>query len=253
MTVQHHDIKDFARAYMTPNVPGVALPWLFFGHNDQVPPLPSHCARARTSLPRMNAACRYTAPCLLLSHPLFPLGQVYTKDRPVSTRFTRRTAELDHIAKTMFLCSMAVDHVHPHFPSYRRPDGEGKVCGCARKAMLRRMEPELVVGWRLDAPCTERVGCCVCRYLLQAARQWVAVGTDPATKKFKMSTRRHSLIRQVNILPVEESAAMVFHFYNKVRPWRRQPAPPHSALAATAPGLRPTSTRTHQPMAVSIA
>jgi hypothetical protein len=33
---QHNDIKDFAREYLSDKVPGVALQWLFFGHNSQV-------------------------------------------------------------------------------------------------------------------------------------------------------------------------------------------------------------------------
>jgi hypothetical protein len=43
-----------ARAYLTPDTPGLALQWLFFGHNDQV----------------------------------------YTRDEPVVTRFIRRNANM---------------------------------------------------------------------------------------------------------------------------------------------------------------
>ncbi len=33
---QHYDIKDYARAHLSEEVPGVALQWLFFGHNNHM-------------------------------------------------------------------------------------------------------------------------------------------------------------------------------------------------------------------------
>jgi hypothetical protein len=45
---------DLARKYVTADTPGLAIQWLFFGHNDQI----------------------------------------YTKDEPVVTRFIRRNADM---------------------------------------------------------------------------------------------------------------------------------------------------------------
>jgi hypothetical protein len=82
---QHHDIKDFAREYMSEDVPGVALQWLLFGHN-----------RA-----------------------------VYSEDAPLALRFTRRANMLDRITKTMFYCRRVCGHLSAHFPVYTAVEGGG--------------------------------------------------------------------------------------------------------------------------------
>ncbi len=51
---QWTNIMDLARKYVTADTPGLAIQWLFFGHNDQI----------------------------------------YTKDEPVVTRFIRRNADM---------------------------------------------------------------------------------------------------------------------------------------------------------------
>ena len=52
VSVQFYDIKDMARKYISSSTPGLALQWLFFGHNNKE----------------------------------------YTEDVPLPTRFTRRNA-----------------------------------------------------------------------------------------------------------------------------------------------------------------
>ncbi len=74
----HSDLKDYAAAYISPSVPGIALQWLMFGHNDQL----------------------------------------YARDKPLSVRFTRRGKRLRGIVKTMFGCAYTWHHPHPHHPVY---------------------------------------------------------------------------------------------------------------------------------------
>ena len=79
VVLKHHsDIKAYASEYMSASVPGIALQWLTFGHNNQV----------------------------------------YTRDEPLSVRFTRRASHLFKTVKTMFVCAYVKSHHSPHFPHY---------------------------------------------------------------------------------------------------------------------------------------
>lgn len=81
-----YDIKDFARNYLSPTVPGVALPWLFFGHSNHV------------YMEDVPLSVRFTqrAPRLVCSKTMFLCSQVYAHPHahyPRYRRFETRSKE----------------------------------------------------------------------------------------------------------------------------------------------------------------
>ena len=74
----HYDIKHFAAQYISESSPGIALQWLTFGHS----------------------------------------RQLFSRDQPLSVRFTHRASHLFKTIKTLFGCAWVERHWSPHYPIY---------------------------------------------------------------------------------------------------------------------------------------